>query len=47
MTGAHDCEQICNNLPVFWQCSCNPGYRLRTDGRTCQGKGNYELILYQ
>ena len=36
-TGAHNCEQVCNNQIMGWTCSCYAGYRLRSDGITCQG----------
>ena len=30
------CSQICTNSVGSFQCSCNSGYRLASDGRTCQ-----------
>ncbi|GAA6082844.1 low-density lipoprotein receptor-related protein 1B-like isoform X1, partial [Tachysurus ichikawai] len=29
------CTQDCQDLPVGYKCVCWPGFRLKTDGRTC------------
>ena len=31
------CDQICNNTVGAFECSCNEGFRLDEDGRTCDG----------
>ncbi len=48
---SHDnggCQQICINLIPGYNCSCDPGYTLNEDGRTCDGKNiayNYVCIV--
>ena len=32
------CDQLCNNTIGSFQCSCNSGYTLSFDGRTCSGR---------
>ena len=32
------CEQICNNTVGSFECSCNQGYSLSSDGTNCIGK---------
>ena len=32
-----NCSQICVNTPGFFECQCNIGYRLSSDGFTCEG----------
>ncbi len=34
----NSCHQVCNNTPGSYTCSCNVGYRLGSDGRTCTGQ---------
>ena len=31
------CQQICSNTIGTYVCSCNDGYSLTVDGRTCEG----------
>ena len=31
------CEQLCNDTEGSFTCSCEDGYRLNDDGRTCDG----------
>lgn len=38
------CDQLCNNYPGGYNCSCNPGYTLDIDGRSCNG--NTPLYYY-
>ena len=32
-----ECQQNCKNLPGSYECSCDEGYRLRGDLKTCEG----------
>lgn len=32
------CEQTCNNTEGSFVCSCDEGFTLSTDGKTCVGK---------
>lgn len=37
------CQQICINTNGSYNCSCNPGYTLNTDGQFCTGEHyNYD-----
>lgn len=45
-TGEHDCEQIVTNAIGGYTCSCNPGYELKDDGKSCTGKYVWYYILY-
>ena len=36
--GDHECDQVCNNTFGSYLCSCDDGYLLQSDGRTCEGK---------
>ena len=31
------CSQVCVNTPGSYECQCNIGYRLSSDGFTCEG----------
>ena len=31
------CSQVCNPSPYEYLCSCEKGYRLLPDGKTCEG----------
>ena len=31
------CSQLCSNTDGSYTCSCNSGYRLNVDGRSCNG----------
>lgn len=31
------CQQLCANVPGSYSCSCNPGFLLNPDSRTCEG----------
>ena len=37
-SGAHQCTQICTNNNGSYTCSCNNGYELSKDERTCTGE---------
>ena len=39
-----NCSQICSNTIGSYTCDCNPGYRIATDGRTCDGIISYNTI---
>ena len=38
LTNNGGCAQICNNTVGSFTCSCNPGYSLGADARSCVGK---------
>ena len=29
------CQSVCSNLPGSYVCSCEPGFKLRRNGRSC------------
>ena len=33
------CEQMCHNILGSYECTCEMGYELNEDGRSCDGKG--------
>ena len=35
--GANDCQQRCTNLMGSYNCSCQDGFTLNSDGKTCTG----------
>ena len=35
--GDHECDQVCTNTDGSFVCSCDDGYLLQADGRTCEG----------
>ena len=35
--GSHNCDQVCINNGQSFTCSCNSGYTLDQNGRTCNG----------
>ena len=37
MLGTHVCTQNCTNTAGSYTCSCNTGYTLNRDGRSCDG----------
>ena len=37
------CEHTCHNSNSSFYCTCNSGYRLASNGRTCDGKFYYML----
>jgi len=37
-TGSHNCQQRCTNTLGSYRCSCNSGYSLNSDRRTCRGR---------
>ena len=36
-SGSHNCAQVCTNTAGSFTCSCNSGYTLAADRRTCEG----------
>ena len=38
--GTNGCAQLCNNTLGSYVCSCNSGYTLDADNRTCNGEGH-------
>ena len=36
------CDQLCTNTNGSYYCSCNKGYRLLNDGKSC--KGMYDIV---
>ena len=47
----HDCDHICGNIVGAFNCSCQNGFILQPDGRTCEGNKIYihvyTLFVYQ
>ena len=37
------CEQVCTNTVGSYVCSCNPGFRLSSNGHNCNGK--YQIVI--
>ena len=35
--GTHNCSQVCINTAGGFNCECNKGFLLDTDGVTCNG----------
>ena len=35
--GDHECDHNCTNIEGSYLCSCDPGFILQPDNRTCQG----------
>lgn len=40
------CSQTCINAPGTYRCTCDEGYTLREDNRTCEAHGEEALLLY-
>ncbi|KAM7347718.1 putative vitellogenin receptor yl isoform 1-T1 [Cochliomyia hominivorax] len=40
------CSQTCVNAPGTYRCTCEEGYTLRDDNRTCEAHGEEALLLY-
>ena len=36
-----NCRQLCRNTPGSYSCSCHTGYRLTSDGVTCEGNAQH------
>ena len=39
------CQHKCLNTKGSYRCSCHPGYRLRHDYHTCEGKEKYQRVI--
>ena len=37
---ATGCEQNCSNTVGSFECTCNKGFHLNMDAKTCRGKGS-------
>ena len=35
---SNNCEQVCVNVPGSFLCECRDGYKLNSDGKSCEGK---------
>ena len=51
--GNHQCDHECINVDGSYACSCDPGYELESDNRTCKGSQytsalhvNNTILLY-
>ena len=40
----HGCQHTCINTLGSYHCTCNPGYTLNTNERTCTGKLYTEVL---
>ena len=38
LTSNGNCAQMCNNIMGSYTCSCNTGYALNVNARTCDGE---------
>ena len=38
------CNQHCTDFPGSFRCSCTAGYRLNSDGKTCEGRFTKYLL---
>ena len=36
--GTHQCQEICHNTMGSYACSCNDGFVLGADRRSCEGR---------
>ena len=45
MASSSPCGQICSNTEGSFECSCNNGYELDDDQRTCIGKLTIRMYL--
>ena len=44
--GTHTCAQTCTNVAGSYTCSCDPGYRIASDSRQCDGEHYYDLAQF-
>ena len=35
---SNNCEQVCVNVPGSFLCECRDGYKLNSDGKSCEGR---------
>ena len=40
------CEHQCNNLAGSYECSCNEGFDLDSNGRTCSGECSFTEPIF-
>ena len=45
--GSHQCAQICNNTIGSYTCSCNSGFIINVDGKTCDGGFHSIIATYK
>ena len=45
--GYSGCHQVCNNTEGSYYCSCNTGFVLVVDNRTCEGNYVYMYVVQQ
>ena len=43
--GTHNCDHVCTNTEGSFTCSCDPGFKLSTDRKTCLGKRHEVFTL--
>ena len=41
LTNNGECEHSCTNIDGSYECSCNPGYEIGNDGKSCEGKQEF------
>ena len=41
LTNNGKCEHICTNNDGSYECSCNSGYEIGNDGKSCEGKQEF------
>ena len=45
-TGSHNCQHNCHNTLGSYFCSCQSGYDLNSDGRTCRGESKRRITFH-
>ena len=41
------CTHICVNQDGSYQCQCNSGFHLQSDGKTCSGDGSLDYFIFK